>query len=474
MLHLYNTLSKKKEEFIPINPGKVSMYACGPTVYGYQHIGNYKSFMTADVLRRYLSYLGYEVRYIQNITDVGHLTDDDVAQGDHGEDKMIKKALQEKKTPEEIAEFYTNYHIDTSRDLNMEDPHLWPRATAHVPHMIAMIEELIKKGHAYESNGNVFLDVTSFPDYGKLSGNTLENLNVGARLEEPHPDKRSQWDFALWLTAPKEHLMQWSSPWSRGYPGWHIECSAMSTEYLGETFDIHTGGEDHIFPHHEAEIVQSEGVTEKPFVHYWLHTRHMLIEGKKMSKSKGNIFTLEDVKDKGFSSMDLRMTYLLSHYRSQMNFTWDSVAQAQKNRKTLEAFMIRLHNALPHDSATMIDVIHYHAAFDDKMNDDLNTPGALAVLLELVTVGNKALDASGIENNKELLAFMKKAVCDVFGLRVDLSAQDIPHAVTTMAQERTTARKDKDFDASDRLRTAILEAGYLIEDTADGYTLTKK
>src|SRR6185369_5362975 len=331
---LYNTLSKQKEEFTPLHAGKVGMYVCGPTVYSYIHIGNIRAYVFADTLRRLLEDAGYEVRMIKNITDVGHLTADDVAQGDTGEDKIEKKAKAEKKTPAEIADFYETYAFAAEKAMNIEPAHYTPRATAHVKQMIKLIEELIEKGHAYEKNGNVFFDVTTFKNYGKLSGNTLENLEVGARLEE-HPDKKNPWDFALWLRAPKEHLMHWPSPWGEGYPGWHIECSAMSMEYLGDTFDIHTGGEDNIFPHHEAEIAQSESVTDKPFVRYFLHTRHMLVNGEKMSKSKGNFFTLEDLLEKGFTQMDFRMALLGSHYRSQMNFSWEAMEQAKKNKETL-------------------------------------------------------------------------------------------------------------------------------------------
>ncbi|HOF42458.1 MAG TPA: cysteine--tRNA ligase, partial [Candidatus Moranbacteria bacterium] len=330
MLKLFNSLSKIKEEFKPINPGKVGMYSCGPTVYGHIHIGNLKSYILSDLVKRYLEYSGYEVRLIKNITDVGHLSEDDLGQADSGEDKMLKAALIEKKTPEEIAKFYEDYFKTTEKEMNILPAQYFPRATAHVPQMIKIIEGLIQKGCAYEKNGNVFFDVTKFSNYGKLSGNTLENLKVGARLEE-HPDKKNPWDFALWLKAPEKHILKWESPWSLGYPGWHIECSAMSLEYLGNTFDIHTGGEDNIFPHHEAEIAQSECYTGKKFANFWLHTRHLLMNGEKMSRSKGNLYTLEDIKEKGFSAMDLRLLFLSSHYRSRLDFSWNALEQAHKN-----------------------------------------------------------------------------------------------------------------------------------------------
>ncbi|MDD2766311.1 MAG: cysteine--tRNA ligase [Candidatus Moranbacteria bacterium] len=469
-MRFYNTLTKSKEEFEPLNPGKVGMYICGPTVYGYIHIGNIRAYTFSDTLRRVLEDAGYEVRMIKNITDVGHLTSDDVAQGDSGEDKIEKKARAEKKTPGEIALFYEAYFHQTEDVMNILPAHYFPRATAHVKQMVHLIEELIKKGHAYEKNGNVFLDVTTFPDYGKLSGNTLVNLKVGARLEE-HPDKKNPWDFALWLKAPEGHLMHWTSPWSEGYPGWHIECSAMSMEYLGNTIDIHTGGEDNIFPHHEAEIVQSEGVTEQPFVRYWMHTRHILVSGEKMSKSKGNFYTLEDVVEKGFSPMDFRILLLSAHYRSQMNFTWESLEQAKKNRETLFTTFDRL-SALPKeknidtafDGQDLIERIRF------SMQDDLNSPEALSLALELTKQINTILDRNEPVNQSALLLVFEK-IFFFFGLKQEITV--IPEEVTILAEARKHARKEKNFAESDRLRDTILAHGYKIEDIADNYQIKK-
>lgn len=469
-MQVYNTLTKQKEKFVPLHTGKVGMYMCGPTVYNYIHVGNIRAYAFADTLRRTLEDSGYEVRLIQNITDVGHLTADDIAQGDSGEDKVAKKAKQEHKTPTEIAEFYEEYALRTQKIMNIEPAHYYPRATAHVKQMIALIEELITKGHAYEKNGNVFLDVTTFPDYGKLSGNTLANLEVGARLEE-HPDKKNPWDFALWLKAPVGHLMHWTSPWSEGYPGWHIECSAMSMEYLGDTFDIHTGGEDNIFPHHEAEIVQSEGVTGKPFVKYWLHTRHMMVDGAKMSKSKGNFYVLEDLIGKGYSPMDFRMLLVSAHYRSQMNFTWESLEQARKNKETLFAVVDRLatlskeeNNPEGFDGAESLHTVRA------AMQDDLNTPQALAATLELVKKMNTLLD-SGEKVNTTVLGLVFEKIFFFFGLVGD--NQVIPEEIESLAKARDIARDQRDFAESDRLRDEIASKGYKVEDTARGYRLKK-
>ncbi len=469
-MQLYNTLHKKKEEFVPLYPGKVGMYVCGPTVYDRVHIGNLRSWTFADTLRRTFEDAGYEVRLIKNITDVGHMTADDTGQGDQGEDKVAKKALAEKKTPHEVAEFYEEYFHWAEKELNILPAHYFPRATAHVKQMIGLIEDLIAKGHAYEKNGNVFLDVTTFPHYGALSGNTLEHLKVGARLEE-HPDKKNPWDFALWLKSPVNHLMHWSSPWSEGYPGWHIECSAMSMEYLGDTLDIHTGGEDNIFPHHEAEIVQSEGVTEKPFVRYFLHSRHMLINGEKMSKSKGNFLVLDDILEKGYSAMDIRLLFVGAHYRSQMNFTWEALEQAKRNKETLWGIVERLSALTPgHNQGTAFDGAAYLDDFRQAMQDDLNTPVALSVALELAKKSNSLLDDNEVVQSEVLRSVFEKMFF-LLGLTTEVVA--IPAEVDELARARVVARDAKDFTLADRLRGEIETQGYRVEDVATGYRVKK-
>jgi cysteinyl-tRNA synthetase len=470
MADFHNTLHKKKEAFTPLNPGKVGLYVCGPTVYDCIHIGNLRTWVFSDTLRRTLEDEGYEVRMIKNITDVGHMTADDTGQGDSGEDKMLVKALKEKKTPEEIAFFYETYFHTTENSLNILPAHYFPQATKHIEAMIRLISVLIEKGHAYESNGNVFYAVESFEAYGKLSGNTLTGLEVGARLEE-HPDKRNAWDFALWLKAPAGHLMHWPSPWSEGYPGWHIECSAMSMEYLGDTLDIHTGGEDNIFPHHEAEIAQSEGVTEKTFSRYWLHSRHILIDGKKMSKSQGNFYTLEDIVEKGFSAMDLRMLFLSAHYRSQMNFTWDALAQAKKNRETLENTRRRLHR----DTRSNPNGFRGDDEFElirVALRDDLNTPLALMQALELCRKINTALD-TGDTVDANRLGVVLDSVFELFGL-MKVTEVVLPENIAALINEREAARNAKDFSLSDKLRDDIDILGYRVEDTDSGQVVTKK
>jgi cysteinyl-tRNA synthetase len=469
-MQFYNTLSKKKEAFEPLHPGKVGMYVCGPTVYGYIHIGNIRAYVFADTLRRVLEDAGYEVRLIKNITDVDHLTADDIQQGDSGEEKMEKKAREEKKTPAEIAIFFENYFHQTEEAMRILPAHYFPRATAHIKQMIKLIEELITKGHAYEKNGNVFLDVTTFPDYGKLSGNTLKNLQVGARLEK-HPDKKHPWDFALWLKAPTSHLMHWSSPWSEGYPGWHIECSAMSMEYLGDTLDIHTGGEDNIFPHHEAEIVQSEGVTGKPFVRYFLHTRHILVNGEKMAKSKGNFYTLENILERGYSPMDLRMLLIGSHYRSQLNFTWEALEQAKKNKEAIFGAIERLENVSDTQNQTnTFDGAEYLERLRATLADDLNTPEALTIALEFAKKINTVLDEKATVDCEALKIVLEKMFF-LFGLARETVI--VPQDVEELAKTREEARKTQNFAESDRLRALISARGWKIEDLPTGYNLKK-
>jgi len=432
-------------------------------------------------LRRYLEYSGYEVRHIKNITDVGHLTQDDIAQADTGEDKILQKALAEKKTPEEIAKFYTEaFHRDEDA-MNILRAHFFPKATAHIPQMIKIIETLIEKGHAYEKNGNVFFDVTSFPDYGKLSGNTLENLKTGARLEE-HPDKKHPWDFALWLKAEPKHLLQWDSPWSKGYPGWHIECSAMATEYLGDTLDIHTGGEDNIFPHHEAEIAQTECATGKKFVNFWVHTRHLLIEGEKMAKSKGNFFTPQDITSHGFDPMHLRLLYLSSHYRKPLDFSWKALEQAKANYERISKWQKNLKNIQNNILHKMTIVNKCNTAelnsrmkkFESAMNDDFNTPLALSVLYDLITETNKKISENklSVDKAKNILSAFEK-MNKVFGLKFLEKEMKIPENVKRLADERLEARKNKDFKKADEIRKKIEKLGYSIEDLEDSYKIKK-
>lgn len=478
MFKLYNTMTRRKDPFSPQDGKSVKMYVCGPTVYNYTHIGNLKAFINADTVRRYLAYIGYSVHMIKNITDVGHLTNDDISQGDSGDDKIVREARKQQKTPQEIARFYEAYFHKCEKKLNIVPAEVFPRATEHIGDIITLVEKLIANGHAYEANGNVFYDVTSFPSYGILSGNSLNKLKVGARIETEHPDKKNQWDFALWLKAPEEHLMKWESPWGIGYPGWHIECSAMSMRYLGEMLDIHTGGEDHIFPHHEAEIAQSEGVTGKAFCRWWIHERHMLIAGVKMAKSKGNFYTLDDIENMGFSAMDFRVLILSSHYRSQMNFTRDALVQAKKNRQRMEMFYEHLKDATlksqgTHDPSRVSALIReFQEKFDSAMNDDLNTPQAFSDWYEFISTVYTLATISP-QDAHTLLALWEN-INSVFGILFEETEVLIPENVATLVSQRQAAREDKNFALSDILRDKIIALGYSIEDTPSGQRVRKQ
>ena len=499
MLTIYNTLTNKKEKFESLHKGKVNMYSCGPTVYDYAHIGNFLAYTMADTLKRALIFNGYEVKQIMNITDVGHLTDDDINQGDSGDDKMLKAMKREQKTPESIAEFYTKDFMENVEKLNFDKAAFYPKATKHVDEMIKIITVLIEKGFAYKKNGNVFYDVDKFENYGKLSNKKIEDLKHGARLEN-HPDKKHSYDFALWLKAPKKHILKWNSPWGEGYPGWHIECTAMSMEYLGESLDIHTGGEDNVFPHHENEITQSESFTGKQFSKYWVHTRHLLVDGKKMSKSKNNFYKLQDIIDKNYSPMALKLLFLSAHYRSNLNFTWAGMDQATKNLETITKFIKKIistpcvkgvkdsrsreslggfsdENLKGADMNIQIGDItpnHCLEKFTLAINDDLNTPLALSIVYRFISVVNK-VEKLNQEQVKSIMAFWKK-VNIVLGLKLDLfdEKQDsIPEKILALSRKREIAREEKSFDLADRLRDKIIANGYSLEDTSKGVVLTK-
>ena len=460
-IQLYNTLTNRKEEFAPVEPGRVTMYNCGPTVYMYAHIGNFRSFMLADLLRRYFEYKGLEVDQVMNITDVGHLTSD----ADEGEDKLEKAARTEKKDPWQIAEFYTDAFFEDSDALHLKRATVYPRATEHVGDMIRTVEQLIENGHAYVVNGCVYYDVTSFPDYGKLSGNTLDRLQAGARLDL-NPDKKNPHDFSLWVTDP-DHIMKWESPWGVGYPGWHLECSTMSQKYLGDTIDIHTGGEDNIFPHHECEIAQSQGATGKPFVKYWLHARFLLVDGGKMSKSKGNFYTLRDLLDKGLDPMAIRYTLLASHYRQPLNFTFDAVEASAGAIRRLREFVANM-DAAPGDAddpqvATLCE--QAEADFEREMDDDLNIAAALGHVFEFVREINK-LGVSKADGARA--AAVVRKIDTVLGVLPKAEEGALDAEVETLIAEREEAREGKDFARADAIRDQLAAQGIILKDMPDG------
>ena len=469
MLNIYNTLSRKKETFKPINPGKVGMYVCGPTVYDHCHLGHGRGYVSMDVIRKYLEYSGYEVRYIMNYTDVGHLVND----AEVGEDKIERKAKTEKIDPIAIADYYIQSCKEDFAALNIKPATFNPRPTKYVDQMIKFTQGLIEKGFAYESNGSVYFSVEKFPEYGKLSGRKTEELLAGARVEID-PNKRSPLDFALWIKADTDHILQWKSPWSVGYPGWHIECSVMSCDLLGEnTFDIHGGGNENAFPHNENEIAQSEAYTGQKMANYWMLWNMVNVDGVKASKSLGNALSIKDALEK-YAAAVIRLWIISSHYRSVMNYTEESLDQAKTNLQKINDFVLNMEalstaGTPPSD----FDIEPYREKFEAAMDDDLNTPLALSGLYELITETNKLLVESslGAPDAKKILAFWKR-INAVFGLEL-IGQVEIPQEILELVKKREEARQNKDFPTSDQLRDEIEKLGYIIEDTKDNNFIIK-
>ena len=469
MLKLYNTFSKKKELFQPLMKGIVTMYNCGLTVYDYATVGNLRAFMFADVLRRYLEYKGFTVKQVMNFTDVGHMFED----VDIGEDKMEAAVMREKKDPWSVADFYIKAFLEDAKKMNFEEPMVRPRATDHINEMIELVEKLIEKGYAYVVNGSVYFDVTKFKDYGKLSGNTIEKLKTGAGGKvEYNPDKRNQFDFALWINDPK-HIMNWKSPWcEKGYPGWHIECSAMAMKYLGETIDIHSGGVDNLFPHHENEIAQSEAATGKKFADYWLHNEHLLVEGRAMHKSLGNYFTLKDLTAKGYDPKAIRYLLMSTHYRQQLNFTLKGLEAAKSAVDRLTNFVYKLVKANGKGCGEEIKnlINRVQKDFEGAMDDDLSISVALAPLFDFVRDANKLMDDNMLSREEaqevyELMMRFDKVLGVIGEVKRD---EKLPKEAEELIQKREEARKAKDWKAADKIREQLKAMGVIIEDTPQG------
>lgn len=480
-LSVYNTLSRKKEPFTPLVEGFVGMYVCGPTVYGDAHLGHAKSYVFFDVVNRYLRHVGYRVRYVQNITDVGHLTDD----ADAGEDKLQKQARLERLEPMEVAEKYTNAYFRDMDALGILRPDITPRASGHIPEQIAMIEELIAKGHAYESDGNVYFDVSSDPDYGKLSGRQIEESVAGTRVEVAG-GKRHAADFALWKKADPEHIMKWPSPWGVGYPGWHIECSAMSTRYLGKTFDIHGGGLENQFPHHECEIAQSECAHGETFVRYWLHNNMVTLNGQKMGKSLGNAISLHQffsgdhpLLSREWKPQVIRFFLLQSHYRSTTDFSEPALEAAETGLGNLQEMVRSVESAVSGAASNAsgageaIDATGFRDAFRACMDDDFNTAQAIAVLYEwLRPLRARILKGDVPANIEEALATVRDAVDTVLGIWPEEQASNdaglVPGLMELILQLRAGARADKNWPVADQIRDALKALDIVVEDTPNG------
>ena len=460
-MKLYNTLTRKKEEFAPLDGKTVRMYSCGPTVYNFAHIGNMRTYIFMDILRRTLRYEGYKVKGVMNITDVGHLLSD----ADEGEDKMEKAAKEQRKSPYEIADFYTKVFFDDLKKLNIGKPELTPKATEHIREMLDFVYALCEKGYGYETSDGIYFDISKFPAYGQLSGINLEDQKAGARVEV-NDEKRSPFDFAIWKKAPKEHIMQWDSRWGKGYPGWHIECSAMSKKYLGEVFDIHTGGVDHIPIHHENEIAQSYGYSGKNPAKFWMHGELMLVNNGKMSKKLGNTYLVSQLEEMGYSPMCFRYFCLNTHYRKKLNFTFEGMDGAKTAYARLCALVAK-HREGENDVSDE-KLAAYRKEFEEDVTDDLNVPGAMGVLWTMLKEpASRKIYALALEMDK------------VFGLKLDEAKaeevkEEFPAEITAIANERAAARAAKDWGKSDELRAKLDELGYAVKDTKEGYTLTRK
>ena len=461
-MKIYNTLTKKIEVFKPLKDKKVGLYTCGPTVYDYDHLGHAWNYTMADLLRRTLEYLGYKVTHIMNITDVGHLTSD----ADTGQDKVEKSAQKHRKTAFEIAQYFTEIFLLNRKKMNMLEPAVICKATDHIQEMINLIEKINEKGAAYIIDDGVYFDVSKYPKYGQLSGNTLEKLKAGVRIEV-NPQKKHPADFALWKFTPLgvKRQMEWDSPWGRGFPGWHIECSAMSMKYLGESFDIHTGGEDNIFPHHESEIAQAETATGKKFVRYWFHPRFLQVEGQKMSKSLKNFYTLKDLENKGYEPLSLRYLFLTAHYRQRFNFTFKGLEAAQISLEKLREFIRKILIEQKTSRKKTVSLKKYQQEFKKAIENDLNIPKALSVLWKLIKDYNKNPSKFDSKKVYALILDWDK----VFGLNLkEVGLFKLPKKITELVKKREEYRKKKDFKKADEIRQQVQKLGYLIEDTAKG------
>ncbi len=482
MLQLYNTLTRRKEAFKPIEEGRVGIYVCGPTVYDHAHLGHAKSYVNFDVIVRYLRYLGYRVRYIQNITDVGHLLDS-------GEDRVLKGAAREQVEPMELVEKYTRSYFEDMDALNVDRPDISPHASAHIPEQIELIQRLVYKDYAYEVNGSVYYSVEKFLEYGKLSGRRIEELREGTRIES-NPEKRHPADFALWKRAQPGHIMRWTSPWGWGYPGWHIECSAMAMKYLGESFDIHGGGVENIFPHHECEIAQSEAATGKPFAKYWLHNGMVMIGDSEMHKSLGNFVSLKDL-FKTYPPIALRFFILSSHYRSPLDFSDEAISSAAKGLERLQNALFNIviaseateadvaideNKSLDQEKQLLVEVDTAERKFQQAMDDDFNTALALSQLFDLTKQANVAAQMEPSVSQQTLLKKAKEKIekiAGVLGLQLETGEMDrsedrTDELVSLLVKLREELRRDRQWGLADKIRDGLNRLAIAVEDRPGG------
>ena len=457
MLKVYNTLTRKKEEFVPIDKKEVRIYSCGPTVYNFAHIGNLRAYLFMDNLRRVLKYNGYTLKHAMNITDVGHLVSD----ADDGEDKMLKASRRENKDPFEIAKFYTEAFLNDMKKLNIDMPEIICPTTKHIKIMEEYVKRIIENGYAYETTNTIYFDTSKLDKYGVLSNRNVDDQKAGARVELDS-EKKNPTDFALWIKAPEEHLMKWDSFFGKCYPGWHLECSAMSNYYLGEVFDIHTGGIDHIPIHHENEIAQSKGYSGKIPANYWMHVDFLQVNGGKMSKSLNNLYTLEDLEEKGYSPEVYRMFNFSSHYKKPINFTYEAMDSAKTALKRLKDGYESNVNGV--DDVDNSVILEFKESFLEAINDDLNMPQALSVVWDVIRY----------EKKSPKIAELLKNFDEVLGLNIDKKEEvEIPDEIVNILEERKEARINRDYAKSDELRDKLKELGYIVKDTKDGQKIEK-
>lgn len=467
-LTFYNTLTRKKEEFHSIDENRVRMYSCGPTVYSYAHIGNFRTYIFMDTLRRVLKYNGYELKHVMNITDVGHLESD----ADEGEDKMEKAARKEKKDPYEIANYYTEIFLKDMEKLNIDKPEIITKATENISQMIDYVKEIIKNGYAYETSKGIYFDISKLDKYPVLSNRKLDDQIAGARVDVD-PEKKNPYDFALWIKAPENHIMKWESPWGLSYPGWHLECSTMGRRFLGEEFDIHTGGVDHIPTHHENEIAQSKGATGKIPAHVWMHCEYLQVDGGKMSKSLGNTYTISQLQEKGISPLAFKLFCFTAHYRNKLNFTFEGAYGAQKALERLYDSYIKNANGV--DDVDENTIKEYEERFLAYINDDMNMPGAMSVVWEIARNVKKSIKFADLllKFDKVLGLDMKNAEKYLVKFKQN-DSEELPAEIKKLVEERKNARAEKNWAKSDEIRDKIISLGYSIKDTKDGIIVKKE
>ncbi|MCI9038811.1 MAG: cysteine--tRNA ligase [Clostridia bacterium] len=463
-VQFYNTLTREKGEFKPLEGNKVRIYSCGPTVYSYAHIGNFRAYVFMDTLRRVLQYNGYELNHVMNITDVGHLESD----ADEGEDKMEKAARKENKNPYEIAKYYTEIFFRDMERLQIQKPETIAKATEHITEMLEFVQGLVKNEYAYETSRGIYFDISKLDQYPVLSNRNIDEQIAGARVDVDE-EKRNPYDFALWIKAPETHIMKWESPWGLSYPGWHIECSAMGRKYLGDEFDIHTGGIDHIPTHHENEIAQSKGLTGKVPAKFWMHVEFLQVDGGKMSKSLGNTYTLDQLQEKGIEPLAYKLFCFTAHYRTKLNFTFDTALSTQKALNRLREGFLKHQEGTTDISNEKIK--EYEDKFLATINDDLNMPAAMGLVWEIIR---------NQEKSKQYAKLLAK-FDNVLGLDLTNSKQyleqakkvDFPKEIAELLEKRKQARENKDWAMSDQIRDELKEKGYSVKDTKEGMTVEK-